>query len=63
MMYSESDRCEKESCQALVAQELRLIGKSYGQHEYELELRLPEEQFEIGEEFKEAFVDLLFDGQ
>jgi hypothetical protein len=63
MMYAESDRCDKESCQELVAQELRGIGKSYGQHEYELELRLPENQFELTEEFKAAFGDLLFDGQ
>ena len=41
MMYSESDRCDKDSCQELIAQELCFIGKSYGQHEYELELRLP----------------------
>ena len=63
MMYADSGRCDKESCQGLVAQELRGIGTSYGQHEYELELRLPEERFELTEEFKEAFGDLLPDGQ
>lgn len=63
MTYSESDRCDKDSCQTLVAQELEFIGKSYGQHEYELELRLPEDQYEMSEEFKEAFGDLFIDGQ
>jgi hypothetical protein len=63
MMYSESDRCDKERCQELIARELRHIGKSYGQHEYELELRLPENQFELSDEFKKGFADILYDGQ